>query len=159
MVRNFILLRACQEAVYYNKNGQLIYLTRCFGFTKVFCVHFCNTIHDKRCWVFYRNKEDSFHDVIALLLCNIPCLWHILYLSRVIRKQFLAYAKTKVQISSAVTSAVQIVQTICFLNLEVQASIHLLWFVQSGLCGTWWDTSSTGFVVTGLICRYSIHRE
>ena len=52
-------------------------------------------------------------------------------MSRVMRKPAYAYAKTKPQISSAVISAsvfaTYIVQSIYLLNLEFQASNHLLW--------------------------------
>ena len=57
------------------------------------------------------------------------------YMSLVMRKPAFAYAKTKMQISFAVTaklisafvSATQIVQFLFFLNLKFQASNHLLW--------------------------------
>ena len=57
------------------------------------------------------------------------------YMSLVVRKQFFAYAKTKTQISFAVTAklispfvfATWIVQSLYFLNPKFQASSHLLW--------------------------------
>ena len=63
------------------------------------------------------------------------------YLSRVVRKPVFAYAKTKTQISFAVTSklicafvfATRIVQSLYFLNPEFQASSHLLW-LHSPVC-------------------------
>ena len=56
-------------------------------------------------------------------------------MSRVVRKPVFAYAKTKTQISFAVTAklisafvfATQIVQSLYFLNMKLQASSHLLW--------------------------------
>ena len=57
------------------------------------------------------------------------------YMSRVVRKPFFAYAKTKTQISFAVTAklisafvfASLIVESLFFLNPKFQASSHLLW--------------------------------
>ena len=57
------------------------------------------------------------------------------YMSRVVRKLAFAYAKTKTQISFAVTAklisafvfASRIVQSLYFLNPKFQASSHLLW--------------------------------
>ena len=57
------------------------------------------------------------------------------YLSLVVRKRLFAYAKTKTQISFAVTAklisafvfATGIVQSLYYLNPKFQASSHLLW--------------------------------
>ena len=57
------------------------------------------------------------------------------YMNRVVRKPVFAYAKTKTQISFAVTAkliiafvfATRIVESFFFLNPKFQASSHLLW--------------------------------
>ena len=62
-------------------------------------------------------------------------------MSRVVRKPAFAYAKTKTQISFAVTAklisafvfATRIVQSLYFLNPKFQASSHLLW-LYSAVC-------------------------
>ena len=70
------------------------------------------------------------------------------------KNQQFAYAKTKVQISFAVTLklisayvfATRKVQTLFFLNPKLQASSHL------GLCRTWSETHIVGFLTRWFIC-------
>ena len=62
------------------------------------------------------------------------------------RKPTFAYAKTKTQISCAVTAqlisafvfAIQIVQSLYYLNLKFQASSHLLWLLSLVCVGPGW---------------------
>ena len=81
----------------------------------------------------------KFKFVEGFLLMNIIDYWacscKILYLSQVMRKPFFfAYAKTKTQISFAMTAklisafvfATWIIQSLYFLNLKFQASNHIL---------------------------------
>ena len=64
-------------------------------------------------------------------------------MSRVVRKPVFAYAKTKTQISLAVTAkliiafafAIQIVQSLYYLHPKFQASSHLLWLYRSVCVG------------------------
>ena len=70
---------------------------------------------------------------------------------------FLAYEKTKAQISCTVTAqlisafvfATWIVQSLYFLNPKFQASSYLLWLYSPLLSWTWSETSNTCFL--GLI--------
>ena len=71
--------------------------------------------------------------IIIIIIINMfkTAFSFLFYLSRFIRKHF-AYAKTKMQISFAVTSAplvfaTRIVRPLFFLNPKFQASSHLLW--------------------------------
>ena len=65
----------------------------------------------------------------------MPSFITLVEVSRVMRKPVFAYAKTKTQISFAVTAklistfvfATQIVQSLYFLNTKFQASSHLVW--------------------------------
>ena len=99
---------------------------------------FCNSIQ-----VGLLVSKHNYHNVIE-----------IQYLSRVMRKPTFTYAKTKTQISFAVTAklisafvfATRIVQSLYLLNTKFQASSYL-----PGLCGTWSETPKTGFLTTRLI--------
>ena len=72
-----------------------------------------------------------------------------------------AYAKTKTQISFAVTAklisafvfATRIVQSLYFLNPEFQASSHLVWLYSPVCVGTGWKPK-TGFLTTRLILAH-----
>ena len=69
------------------------------------------------------------------------------------------YAKTKTQISFAVTAklisafvfATRTVQSLSFLNTKFQASSQFLRAAQPDLCGTWSETPKTGFLTSRLI--------
>ena len=83
------------------------------------------------------------------------------YMSRVMRKLAFAYAKTKPQISCAVTAllistfvfATSRVQSLFYLNPKFQASSHLLW-LYSSVCQHWSETPKTGFLMTWLIVKH-----
>ena len=65
---------------------------------------------------------------------------------------FFAYAKTKTQNNcafSAFVFATRIVQSIYYLNPKFQTSSHSV-AVQPGLCQTWSETPTTGFLTTRL---------
>ena len=86
--------------------------------------HFFACIHLPCCQLYI--KPSKQHSV------TYAC---ILYMSLVVRKPAFAYAKTKTQISFAVTVklisafvfAIYTVHSLFFLNLKFQASSHLLW--------------------------------
>ena len=69
-----------------------------------------------------------------------------------------AYAKTKTQISFAVTAklisafvfATWIVQSLYFLNPKFQVSSHLLWLYSPVCVRTWAETPKTGFLTSRL---------
>ena len=71
-----------------------------------------------------------------------------LQLSRVVRNWLFAYAKTKTQISFAVTAklisafvfAIRIVQSLFYLNPKFQASSHLLWLNSPVCVGLGWKS-------------------
>ena len=73
-----------------------------------------------------------------------------------------AYAKTKTQISFAVTAklisafvfATWIVQSLSFLNPKFQVPSHLLWLRSPVCVGTWSETPKTGFLTSRLILLY-----
>ena len=58
---------------------------------------------------------------------------------------FIAYAKTKTQISFAVTA--KLISAFVFATWIVQS----LFFLNPGLCGTWSEPPKTGFLTTRLI--------
>ena len=77
-----------------------------------------------------------FHSVKSNHLSEKPKLYLVVYhMSLVMRNRIFAYAKTKTQISFAVTAklisafvfATRIVQSLYFLNQKFQTSSHLLW--------------------------------
>ena len=82
-------------------------------------------------------------------------------MSRVVRKPAFAYAKTKTQISFAVTAklisavvfAIRKVQSLYYLNPKFQASSHLLW-LYSPVCVRPGRKPRTGFLTTRLIWFY-----
>ena len=73
--------------------------------------------------------------VIAICRCTPVSDQRVNDMSRVMRKPVFAYAKTKTQISCAVTAqlisafvfAIRIVQSLYYINPKFQASGHLLW--------------------------------
>ena len=86
------------------------------------------------------------------------------HMSQVVRKTVFAYAKTKMQISFAVTAklistfvfSTLIVESLCFLNPKFQAYNHLLWLYSLVLCQNWSETPKTGFLTMRLICDYVV---
>ena len=82
----------------------------------------------------------SLNDWLLLILA-ISVLKSSFNLSRVVRNRLFAYAKTKSQISYAVTAklisafvlAIRIVHSLYFLNTKFQDSCHLLW-LHSPVC-------------------------
>ena len=70
---------------------------------------------------------------------------------------FFAYAKTKTQISFALTGklisafvfAIRLVKSLYYLNSDISSLSHLLWLY--GLCRTRSETPKTGFLITRLI--------
>ena len=94
----------------------------------------------------FASYEHSIQGVQRRMVLVINVIIHflallLLFLSRDIRKSDFAYAKTKTQISFAVTArlisafvfATRIVQSLFFLNPKFQAFSHLLW-LYSPIC-------------------------
>ena len=92
----------------------------------------------------------SIKSYLVTLKCGITYTSPISYnvtvsynLSRIVRKRAFAYAKTKTQISCAVTAqlnsafvfAIRTVQSLFYLNPKFQASSHLLWLYSSVCVG------------------------